>query len=170
MPKMHAEKEPHCSTRTTRSCGWTITTGTGTPSGPMGIGSRVFLRPPLAIWEENISSGTGLQAILRRVLNVSAQRAMSTPVLLDIDIYWRVLKLVYVQSNGAAYPIRNALGRVVPFFGIRHAYKHCVTSADRTFAPYMAAIEYAGYLANPETENVYTTPDLVAMERLFLSL
>lgn len=154
-----------------------LTTGMGLPLSVLRVPLDIR-RPhvdvpawePYGIWQENISSAPGLQQIVRRLLVIASQRSVCTPVLLDVDIYWRVLKLVYVQTSGSQFPIRRAMRQIIPFFGIWHAYKHCVTCAYRVFLPFIVPLEYMDFLRQPEKEHVYTTPDLVAMERLFLSL
>ena len=124
---------------------------------------------PYAVWDENVSAGAGFQSVVHRVLQVAGTRTEATAVLMDIDLWWRVVKLVYLESNAKEMPIRTSMSRFVPLFGIWHAYKHCVMDAYRVFLPFLVPLEYEEYLRNPTTTNVFTSPSLVAIERLFLS-
>ena len=124
---------------------------------------------PYAVWDNNVSAGAGFQEVLRKVLVLAGNRSAATPVLMDVDLWWRVVKVVYLETNGRAMPIRSAMTRFVPLFGIWHAYKHCVQAAYQKFLPFLVPLEYEKFVAHPETTNVFTNPALIATERLLLA-
>ena len=83
------------------------------------------------------------------VLQVPGTRTEATAVLMNINLWWRVVKLVYLENNAKEMPIRTAMSGFVPLFGIWHAYKHCVMDAYRVFPPFLVPLEYEGYQILP---------------------
>ena len=88
---------------------------------------------------------------------------------MDINIFWRVMKLIYHHST-AGVALRPALSGICPLFGLWHAYKQCINLTYKKFAPFFVPVEYDTYLSSPETIRAYAYPDLISKERLILGL
>ena len=67
-------------------------------------------------------------------------------------------------------PLHHAHGSVCALFGILHAYKYCVDHTYSAFLPFMVALEYEGFLQNPEAGQLYTYPSLIVKEHLILAI
>ena len=89
-------------------------------------------------------------------------------LLCDMNIWWRVAKVVYNREH-AASPVRGALRDICPVYGIWHAYKACVTALYKAFSPFFICLEYDCFLIYPTATRVYQYPALIVLERLILS-
>ena len=61
-------------------------------------------------------------------------------MLMDVNIFWRVLKLVYSMQY-AACNVRGELAECVPVLGIWHAHAHSVKKVYEHFMPFFAALD-----------------------------
>ena len=121
---------------------------------------------PLSL--EPLSVGSNLdflQALLiLQAVQQHTQRA--APVIVDENIHYRLLRLLYAQNHAAHDVV--PLVRHLPFlYGVWHAYKFCVTHAYRTFFSLFTFL-HRGELAAGET--VASHPKLAFMERMVASV
>ena len=94
---------------------------------------------------------------------------MVQPVLSDVSIFYRTLKLMY----GTTYlelNIWGGLGQVPLLFGIWHAYAHCVKRVYTVFKSFWACMEYGELLSVPEHTAVYSVPKLVTLEHTLVAM
>lgn len=90
-------------------------------------------------------------------------------MLMDVNIFWRTIKLAYCSAH-VSHNIRGALDQVCPVLGVWHAYAHCVKKVYDAFLPWWACIEVHGFLHAPENSVVYTKPKLITMEHLVMGV
>ena len=110
---------------------------------------------PKNLINHNVTSNAGLVAVLQHIAEYRRPIGQATlPVLMDINIFWRVMKLTYHRSTpGVA--LRPALSRICPLFGLWHAYKQCINLTCKKFAPFFVPVEYDTHLSSPETTRAY---------------
>ena len=81
----------------------------------------------------NVNSQTGLlQFLAVCVALASRARYRCAPLLVDVNIHYRLLKLACAAST-VAWDIPAYLRCVPPLFAIWHAYKCCVEMVTRLF-------------------------------------
>ena len=66
------------------------------------------------------------------------------PILLDVNVYYRLLKLIY-HFDVISLKLRGAMQPHPLVFGIWHAYAHCLKRTFTTFRTQWAALEYPGF-------------------------
>ena len=72
----------------------------------------------------NISSTPGLAQVLEAVALVRTDSLQEcVPILADMDVYYRILRLMY-WSPTSQIGLHNCLGPLPLLFGIWHCYKH----------------------------------------------
>ena len=125
---------------------------------------------PWQIADIDTKQGVGMAKALEVVDGLRAHtRTPTLPVLCDIDIYWRFLKMAY----GASYLDLNvrALLKQHPLnFGVWHAYKQAVGEVYYAFFPFFAFLEYPGFREDPAAVDVTNFPKLILKERMVASL
>ena len=112
---------------------------------------------PYRVVNADIKSTTGLVAALEHVLTLQRGTMGLCCMPTDVNIFWRVLRLVYCSQ----YITCNVMGELadcVPVLGIWHAYAHCVKKVYAHFLPLFAALEVPGFLKFPEQSVVYCKP------------
>ena len=90
-------------------------------------------------------------------------------MLRDVNIFWRVLRLVYCTQ----YVQCNVLGEMmdcVPVLGVWHAYAHCIKKVYDHFLPVFAALEVPGFVEFPEQSTVYCKPRIIVMEHMVMGM
>jgi hypothetical protein len=112
----------------------------------------------------------GMAKVLEELDRLRAHtRTDSLPVLCDIDIYWRFLKMAYGQSF-LDLNVRALLKCHPLNFGVWHAYKQAVGEVYYAFFPFFTFLEYPGFRADPGAVDVTNFPKLILKERMVASL
>ena len=106
--------------------------------------------------------------LVRLLQDNPGNRNLVKVLLCDMNIWWRVAKVVYNREH-AASPVRGALRDICPVYGIWHAYKVCVTALYKAFSPFFICLEYDCFLMDPTATRVYQYPAPIVLERLILS-
>ena len=96
---------------------------------------------PYDILDANVASTRGLLEVLRWAREFRVARDLAAlPLLLDVNIFWRVQKLLY--SRGFVTSSVQLAVRDLPLvFGAWHGYVHCVKRTFRTFRSWWACLE-----------------------------
>ena len=90
---------------------------------------------PLGVYDLRVGMQSDLVKVLQNVVQVVCGRARGpTPLLVDINIHYRLLKMLY-GSSYAQWPLTRMLRPSPPLFGVWHAYKDCVLNVFRAFHP-----------------------------------
>ena len=88
---------------------------------------------PYGFWDINVTKTAGLGDVLVRLLQDNPGNRNPVKVFFcDMNIWWRVAKVVYNKEHGAS-PIRGALRDICPVYGIGNAYKVCVIALYKAF-------------------------------------
>ena len=91
---------------------------------------------------EYTTSGTfDLLNILKDLRSVQRHTRRSLPVLVDMNIHYRVLKFMHGESTGK-YDFRQWLCSLPVLYGVWHPYKYCVLQVYRVFYPIFALLEH----------------------------
>ena len=124
---------------------------------------------PWSVHGDNVGSTEGLLRVLLRVVDAQRQLKKLVPILVDINVYYRVMKLLYnpklLQVN-----VRGALTEHPLLFGLWHAYAHCLKRTFWQFRSCWAALEYAGFVRFPTTTKVYLKPKVDALEQMVVAM
>ena len=133
------------------------------------FGVRTLPWNPYALVDADVKSTRGLVAAVKEALRLQRQTLGLCCMLLDVNIFWRVLKMVYtnqyLQCN-----VRGEMSEVVPVLGIWHAYAHSVKKVYEHYLPLFAALEVPAFLEYPEVSTVYCKPRLIVMEHLVMGM
>jgi hypothetical protein len=121
---------------------------------------------PLMLTPEVISSTKGLVNSLRFAADMKDHLSGLVPVLVDENIHYRTLKLLYGQKM-AQWRVPEALRHVPLLYGVWHAYKFCVTHVARRFYPLVVYFR-KGTLKPGEKVSMY--PEFATVEHLFAAL
>jgi len=126
---------------------------------------------PYDIAQHNISATEGLIRVMAYVQQQAAQLGASlTPVLCDVNIFWRIAKLLFSESY-MHLDVHAALASTPLVFGVWHCYVHCVRRVWAVFRPWWMAVEYADLLgADPAAAKCYDYPALIQLEHTVLAL
>ena len=124
---------------------------------------------PLLLDSMNAASSKGLVQILATCLKIAQHACGDVPVLMDVNPYWRIMKLLYSRST-IAYNVHNSLHRIPPLFGIWHVYKYATTVLYRRYLPILALIEHPRLIHDANAEQVRCKPKLRHMEVLIAAL
>ena len=87
---------------------------------------------PFALSKEKVTGGVGLLNLLHFAKDVAQQTNRVLPLLVDENIHYRVLKLLYGSKN-QRWNMRAYLRYVPVVYGVWHAYKFVVTHTFRVF-------------------------------------
>ena len=96
---------------------------------------------PLGVYDLRVGMQSDLVKVLQNVVQVVCGRARGpTPLLVDINIHYRLLRLMFNR----AYVEWDVLGDMMqspPVFGVWHAYKQCCKVVRREFFSCFAYLE-----------------------------
>ena len=121
---------------------------------------------PYGLIDADIKSTGGLVGAIRNVLDLQRN---TMGMLMDVNIFWRVLRLVYCTQY-VSCNIRGELAECVPVLGIWHAYAHSLKKVYDHFLPLIATLEIPGFLKYPEYSTVYCKPRVIVMEHMMMGL
>ena len=126
---------------------------------------------PYDIQAKNISCSEGLVEVLAYVKGAAAQlKALASPVMCDVNIYWRIQRLMFSESY-VHLDVHSALHRVPVVFGVWHCYVHCIRRVWATFRSWWMPVEYPELLGpHPESAKCYDFPALIQLEHTVLAL
>ena len=124
---------------------------------------------PFRLVNADIKSTAGLVTALEHVLRLQRSTMGLCCMLMDVNIFWRVLRLVY-SCQYIGCNVMGELADCVPVLGIWHAYAHCVKKVYEHFMPVFAALEIPGFLRYPEESVVYCKPRLIVMEHMVMGI
>jgi hypothetical protein len=146
---------------------------------------RTGVRPlqwrSLAITSDVVGANTGLLAMIRFVLKCADCCAAPMPILVDINIHYRMLRLMFNKAY-VEWDVLETLRKVPPLFGVWHAYKQVCIVVRREFFSIFAFLErgtVTGWqpgnakLRNTElliASLLMLTPDMKQFVRAFLTL
>jgi hypothetical protein len=124
---------------------------------------------PYKIVDADIKSTAGLVSALCDVLDGQQASSGLCCLLMDVNIFWRVLKLVYAVQKVPAN-VMGCLRECVPLLGVWHAYAHSLKKVYERFLQWWACLENAAYIDFPEECTVYTRPRVIVIEQLVMGL
>jgi hypothetical protein len=135
----------------------------------VGVQSAPWL--PYDIQSLNISTSPGLVKVLCYLLDESKKlRLRLAPVLCDVNIYWRIARIMYSMSYAEADTMYALKGHPM-IFGVWHCYVHCVRRVWTVFRPWWMAVEFPELLGDaPETAKCYDYPALIQLEHTVTAL
>jgi hypothetical protein len=87
---------------------------------------------PLSVNEHRVQNNADLVDLMGFVRYVGRHTARPAPLLLDINIYYRMMKMCYGEKM-LRWDVPYALRHHPPLFGCWHAYKHVLTVTFRRF-------------------------------------
>jgi hypothetical protein len=124
---------------------------------------------PLEILHANVGSTSGLVDSLVHA-RAYLQHASGVTLMVDINIYYRILKLMYSRSYYHV-DFRSYMSGLPLCLGVWHSYKYCVASFFTAFLPFVTALEYGPkYMADPSGQSVTNGPKTILMERVVLGI
>ena len=141
---------------------------------PMDIRRENVTGPPWMTWDigpENISTTAGILDVLGHAKGIGCRSSRSHPIplLCDVNIYGRLMKLQYFVSY-AAFNCRKLLQPFPLLFGVWHGYKHCIEQTYSRFLPLLAAVEAPNFLTNPTGTSLLRSPKLAMMETVLAAI
>ena len=93
------------------------------------LGVRNLGWTPWSVNGENVGASGGLLKSMTIVIEMQRCSGKIMPILLDVNVYYRLLKLMY-HGDVVSLNLRGAMQQHPLVFGLWHAYAHCV---KRTF-------------------------------------
>jgi hypothetical protein len=121
---------------------------------------------PLALLGVNCSATEALPVLIRTAVDMHAVTRKPVPVLLDINLHYRLCKCLYAVSH-APFAFSRAMQSMPLLFGVWHPYKYVCMQVYATFfsvlAPVIATL-------TGTTDQVSNRPKLMYKERLFAGL
>ena len=121
---------------------------------------------PFFLTDLTVSATTDLVSIIHGLQEVQQHTQHRLPLLVDENIHYRVLKLVYSISY-ARYNVPLFITRTPVVYGTWHPYKYCVTLCYRRFFPLFTYFSYGSLNLGTAVPNF---PKLIYMERMILVL
>ena len=121
---------------------------------------------PFALSNEKVTGGVGLLNLLHFAKNIAQQTNRDLPLLVDENINYRILKLLYSAKN-QRWNMRAYLRYVPVLYGVWHAYKFFVTHTFWVFWPILTYLR-KGLLRPGSTIPSY--PKLIVMEKTIAAL
>lgn len=112
--------------------------------------------------EYSTSGQLDLLCLLKEMHNVQKHTRMSLPLLVDINIHYRVMKFLYGESC-QAYDFRLWLCNIPVLYGVWHPYKYCVLQVYRFFYPIFAVLEHGDIEAG---KHMHCVRKLLHIEKL----
>jgi hypothetical protein len=113
----------------------------------------------------NIGSTLGLAKSLAEVVKLQQSLGKITPLLVDVNVYYRIQKLLYIDSY-LPLNVRGALRQQPLVFGLWHGYAHCVKRTFMLFCHWWAILEYPRFLVDPANTDVYLRPHVSVLEQV----
>jgi hypothetical protein len=132
-------------------------------------GARNLGWTPWSVNGENVGSTTGMLSSVEYIMNMQRRSGKLMPILVDVNVYYRILKLLY-HKDVISLNVRGAFRGHPLVFGLWHAYAHCVKRTFVIFKNLWAALEYPGFLRYPDTTSVYLKPRLDALEQMVTAM
>ena len=127
---------------------------------------------PYSIGNFAVGSTSGLVDALVQLVRMQFLTRDTMPFLVDVNVYYRILKLMYSVTHCSAN-VRGTLAKHPGCFGLWHAYVHCVRRTHALFLPVWAALEYPSLLTSRDEAlgvRVYTLPRLFSLECMVVSM
>ena len=121
---------------------------------------------PFALSKEKVTSGVGLVNLLHFAKDTAQQTNRVLPLLVDENIHYRILKLLYGAKN-QRWNMRAYLRYVPVVYGVLHAYKFVVTHTFRVFWPILTYLR-KGLLRPGST--ILSYPKLIVLEKTIAAL
>ena len=121
---------------------------------------------PFFLTDLTVSATPDLVSIIHGLQEVQQHTQHRLPLLVDENIHYRVLKLVYSISY-ARYNVPLFITRTPVVYGTWHPYKYCVTLCYRRFFPLFTYFSYGSLNLGTAVPNF---PKLIYMERMILVL
>jgi hypothetical protein len=87
---------------------------------------------PFSLNDNLVQSNKELIDLLQFVSYVGQHVALPMPVLMDINVHYRLMKMCYGERM-LQWDMRGMLRNHPPLFGVWHAYKHVLTVIHRQF-------------------------------------
>ena len=100
---------------------------------------------PWNLAQQQVSSNPDLLSLLLDVCDVQKHSRHVLPLLVDENIHYRILRLMY-SSSLRRWDVAHVLRKVPVVFGVWHAYKHTLLVVHRAFFPVLAQLENTGAL------------------------
>ena len=127
---------------------------------------------PYALADHVVSGQVGLLEVLAdlraEVLPHAAPAAGARPMplLLDVNLWYRVLKLVYGRE-AQRWDAAGALARMPPLYAVWHPYKQVLHAVHQRFQPFL---QYVAHGRLPPGKRWRSYPDLQTLERWLAAL
>ena len=121
---------------------------------------------PFALSKEKVNGGVGLLNLLQFAKDRAQQTNRVLPLLVDKNIQYRILKLLY-GANNQRWNMRAYLRYVPVVYGVWHAYKYVVTHTFRVFWPILTYLR-KGVLRPGST--ILSYPKLIVIEKTIIAL
>ena len=121
---------------------------------------------PIALSKERVTGGVGLLNLLHFAKDVAQQTNRVSPLLVDKNIHYRILKLLYGGKN-QRWNMHAYLRYVPVVYGVWHAYKFVVTHTFRVFWPILTYLRKG--LLRPGC-TILSYPKLIVMEKIIAAL
>jgi hypothetical protein len=121
---------------------------------------------PLTLCELNVSATVDLLELLDSVREVQRHTGRQTPLLVDENIHYRVMRMLY-SAPFVRMDVHRYLADVPLLYGVWHAYKHTVTVVYRVYLPVLVHLETVDAAG---TAMARSHRRVLYMEKLFASL
>ena len=117
----------------------------------------------------NVSARKGLLEVCRNLMEWRQHTGQNcTPILCDVDLYFRIHKLHKTLPN-TAVDTGSFMRHTPLFFGLWHAYKYCLIMCYRRFLTFWAALEHKTFLDHPTSIAIRTNFNVGIVEHMVLS-
>ena len=103
-------------------------------------GMRSLRWHPLSLTEQTVSANVDLLELLETARQVQRRTTRQLPLLVDENIHYRVLRLLYATPF-QDYDVRRYLADLPLVYGIWHAYKHTLLVVYRAYLPVLVHLE-----------------------------
>ena len=107
------------------------------------LGRQRMVWKPWNLAEQQVGNNQDLLMLLLDVVDVQQFTGRVLPLLVDENIHYRVLRLLYSNSL-IKWNVAQVLKQVPLIYGIWHAYKHTLVVVFRAFFPVLAQLECTG--------------------------
>ena len=122
---------------------------------------------PFMLSKKRVSENVGFVDMLRMIRDRVLPQSMSPlPVLMDVNLYYRYVKLLYGRAY-QQWDIRKSLRFVPPLYAVWHGYKHCCEKVYRLFYSQVTYILHGTVAAH---RNFPAAPALRTLEMLFAAV
>ena len=130
-------------------------------------GRQRMIWKPWNLAEQQVGNNQDLLMLLLDVVDVQRFTGRVLPLLVDKNIHYRVLRLLYSTSL-LKWDVACVLKQVPLIYGIWHAYKHTLVVVFRAYLPLLAQLECTG---EPSVgARVSSTRRVLYLEKLFAIL